>query len=331
VLNNKKIFSLILVLSLLALSSCKTASEPLVFNKINVAGNNSINIQYAGRVAYQEPYLVFSKNGLCLSKDNGQEYNKILNGYMLSINVIDDWIYFVQIESKTVKWFSKVDVYTLYKCKTDGSKKTKIIDDCGTALVYKDTIYYTKHIDFMGYSHADPDIDSEKMLIESNTGYLFSCDLNGNNEVKLTNEPIYDFCLDGNYIYYTSYNAASSRPSPLKRINIDTKETESLLINNITCFCIENEDIYFSDGYNVSKFNINTQESIKILSTEAQIKSFVYKNGDVVFRNVFDEIYCFSNKTNKITDLNVSGEFIYIFNNDVYCWNNSANPQKLVL
>lgn len=100
---------------------------------LNKVGNTAGNLLNRGLVATQGSWIYYSDKGIYKEKLDGKSTTKICEDEAWYLNVIGEWIYFVNIS----------DAYSLYKIKTDGTQKTKMNSEMtGDLNVVGDWIFY---------------------------------------------------------------------------------------------------------------------------------------------------------------------------------------------
>ena len=100
---------------------------------INTVGNTTGNTLNRGLAATQGDWIYYSDKGIYKEKFDGKNRTKICEDEAWFLNVVGQWIYFVDIS----------DAYSLYKVKIDGTQKTKMNSEITGGLnVIGDWIYY---------------------------------------------------------------------------------------------------------------------------------------------------------------------------------------------
>lgn len=100
---------------------------------VNTFGNTQGNLLNHGLVAGQGNWNYYSDKGIYKERSDGKDRIKIAEDEAWYLNVVGDWIYFVNVS----------DAYSLYKVKIDGTQKTKMNSEITSDLnVVGDWIYY---------------------------------------------------------------------------------------------------------------------------------------------------------------------------------------------
>jgi len=137
----KYLRSAILVLLVFALALCsgcfkKEKIQTQSNNKIetlNTVGNSQGNTLNRGLITNQGEWIYYSDKGIYKEGVDGKNKTKIAEDEAWYLNVVGEWIYFVNVS----------DAYTLYKVKIDGTQKTKMNSEIsGDLNVVGDWIYY---------------------------------------------------------------------------------------------------------------------------------------------------------------------------------------------
>lgn len=109
----------------------------------NESGNNYGNLANGGYAAYNDGYIYYvngigvggtSDGKLYRVNSDWTETTKIVDDKAQSINIVGDWIYYI----------NKSDNYKLYKARKDGTQKMMLSEErCNSIHVKGDWIYYT--------------------------------------------------------------------------------------------------------------------------------------------------------------------------------------------
>lgn len=141
----------------------------------NSAGNSS-NMGLAVQDGSWIYYVEIDDNepvGICKVKNNGKKTEKVVEGQMYELNIIDDYIYCVEYSEDEYR-------YDLIKVKTNGKKKETLardIDD-GQVIATDKWVYYYKNDN------------------------LFRVKVDGTNREKVSDKAISYYQIHGNWIYY---------------------------------------------------------------------------------------------------------------------------------
>lgn len=202
----KIISGIIIIIAILVIASCFNGEE-----KGNSSGNS-----YNSGLAVQDGkwiyYVEVDDNepvGISKVKTNGKKKQKIADGYMYYLNIIDNNIYCLEYDEDK-------DQNNLIKIKTNGKEKEILARDIEEAqiIAIDKWIYYYKNQN------------------------LYRVKLNGTDRQKVSNKEIMYYQIEGNNIYYIYQNNNSQYIAKMKldgtdskRIaKIDTSETEEKYI-----------------------------------------------------------------------------------------------------
>lgn len=261
----------------------------------NVYGNTHGNISNFGIVATQGDWVYYNNNTLYKVKTDGTGKKEISTDVPVFINVVGDWVYYIEATSQTNQ---------MYKVKTDGTGRTKISNDISLYMVVVgDWIYY---------------------MNASDQGNLYKMTTDGKNRTKLTNEPALQINVSGDWIYYVTYSGEDI--ADLYKIKTDgTSRTRLFSSSGIDSLNVSGQYLYFEvtdasgqSGY-LEKVKIDGTQSSAISYDTAE---FINVSGDwIYFSNISNGDKLYKMKTDgtgktKISDddvmfINVSGDWLY--------------------
>ncbi|GIM30468.1 hypothetical protein CPJCM30710_31340 [Clostridium polyendosporum] len=297
----------------------KDLKKKLYELKEKMSGNTPGNIANGGRVARQGEWIYYSnyaeKLNLFKIKADETDKTRLNNEQSQYINVVDDWIYYVEPDG-------------IYKIHTDGSNRTKLkdansykqvvinlIDDNSTTIDgknYKDLIsnskfsiitlnvvhnklYYTVDLGLMS------DMDPSGIIVSSNidgTEEKVLCSFNDNIKSSQGEKGVNPAgCMVlGNWIYY--YNIYDEVSWPLFRIKTDG--TENSWFNEAVIMGMAASDNYI---YYIN-YNVYDMSQSGIYKVSEDLKENVkFKVGDIT----------------NIGAINVFRDYIYYsYGNDLY-------------
>jgi hypothetical protein len=146
--------------------------------------------------------------------DNMKE-TKLSNDGAISINVVGDWIYYV---NENLELWDSEDNNKIYKIKTDGTERTQLGKDSATKVVASgEYLYYINKSD--GYNIYKMKTDSsERTKVTSDSVDVNKIKYRDHSDINVVND----------YIYYT--NLADNR----KIYKLKTDGTEKVKLNNST-------------------------------------------------------------------------------------------------
>lgn len=284
---NKKAVALIVAIVIIAF--CTVAITINSNNKTNKGDVNG-NLSNLGLVTESDGVVFYNKyeNGIVKVKGN-KEY-QITNETAYSMQVVDDYIYYLT-KGESNKLLIK-------KVKTNGDKlstEKEIQTSISKFFVVDNAIYYVNQ---SGISKIMCDTKEENLIcqdkvedfaVDNNTiyytddfGYLYSMNLGGTDKKTLLNDEITEFQVYDGWIYY--YKQSENY---LSKINIDGSENDTVTDKvNSYIFNIYKGKIYFYDSEksNISCIGINGKNlevitKIKTNKTRINLTS----NGDIYY------------------------------------------------
>ncbi len=284
---NKKAVALIVAIVIIAF--CTVAITINSNNKTNKGDVNG-NLSNLGLVTESDGVVFYNKyeNGIVKVKGN-KEY-QITNETAYSMQVVDDYIYYLT-KGESNKLLIK-------KVKTNGDKlstEKEIQTSISKFFVVDNAIYYVNQ---SGISKIMCDTKEENLIcqdkvedfaVDNNTiyytddfGYLYSMNLGGTDKKTILNDEITEFQVYDGWIYY--YKQSENY---LSKINIDGSENDTVTDKvNSYIFNIYKGKIYFYDS---EKSNIscigtngkNLEVITKIKTNKTRIN--LTSNGDIYY------------------------------------------------
>lgn len=284
---NKKAVALIVAIVIIAFC---TVAITINSNNKNNKGDVNGNLSNLGLVTESDGVVFYNKyeNGIVKVKGN-KEY-QITNETAYSMQVVDDYIYYLT-KGESNKLLIK-------KVKTNGDKlstEKEIQTSISKFFVVDNAIYYVNQ---SGISKIMCDTKEENLIcqdkvedfaVDNNTiyytddfGYLYSMNLGGTDKKTLLNDEITEFQVYDGWIYY--YKQSENY---LSKINIDGSENDTVTDKvNSYIFNIYKGKIYFYDSEksNISCIGINGKNlevitKIKTNKTRINLTS----NGDIYY------------------------------------------------
>nr|WP_243428188.1 DUF5050 domain-containing protein [Clostridium rhizosphaerae] len=235
----------------------------MVDTKINDIGNTSGNLANFALFASQGKWIYFSypesnnsricKNLYRAMKD-GETGLKLIseNSGIISINVVGEWIYYIDPDNQS----------SIYKIKNDGTEKTKVtMDSAYQFIVVEDWIYYFSPV---GLYKIKTDGSGQRPIIEGNIRSIL-------------------FVKD-NYIYYSNIDTKATGTQPeycsIYKVKFDGSDRSKITTDNVMQSIIDGDWIYYtnvSDNYNLYKAKIDGSSKAKILNMP--VSTFNISNG----------------------------------------------------
>lgn len=286
-------------------SEDSSIGETTTKEKINDRGNTGNNLINMGLAAEQGDWIYFASksgyNSLYKMRKDGTSIKKLYDGYMGSINVLGDWVYFsnayklckiktdgseyTQIGNESIMNFSIIgnwvyfNVYEgIFKMKTDGSEKVKLSNDNISQFnIEGDWIYYSNISDHMG---------------------LYKIKTDGSNRVKLVGDNCASINLLGDWIYYKNF----SDDGKVYKIKSDGTCKEKIFNYVVNMFNVVGDNIvyeYWGYGGRLFKAGIDGKG-------EMQLSGSHYNYINIVGNNIF--CYDFDFDTRNIFILNLKDD-----------------------
>lgn len=214
-------------------------------------------------------------------KTDGTSKTELLDRTAGFINIIGDWVYFVQEPFSLGP--SDNDEYQLFKIKTDGSGLTKVIDESTYQPVYDGTWIYYGHYpspsahgiddDKSEICRIKPDGTERKVIVkgtlqfnlengwiyysrfENETYAIYKIKVDGSGQTKVSDDAAYSILVEDGWIYFFPESAGggfgSSNPV-LYRMKTDG--TARCRVGKIWgSFNISGDWIYYGDENSISK------------------------------------------------------------------------------
>lgn len=212
----------------------QTKMDFSIKDDIEEKGNTNGNISNDGEVCEKDGFIYCSgaHSGLYKMKTDGTEKIKLLDDSAVDINVVDGWIYYLNVRNYNENPNSQI-----YKVKIDGTCKTEVYsqDDISGLIVTNKYIYYKTFTSGLG------DLDYA----------IYKMNIDGTDKVMITKEQwISNINYDDGYIYYdTSDGIYKIKDDGTDRVKLYTCDTRFMIVND--------KNIYFhSEGENYSVNNV---------------------------------------------------------------------------
>ena len=303
----KILSALIVIIAIIVIVSC--------FNKTkygNSTGNNN-NLGLAVQDGKWIYYVDIDDNepvGICKVKNNGKKTEKIVEGTMYELNILDGYIYCIEYDEDN-------DQFNLIKIKTNGKNKETLARD-----IDEDTITVT-----------------EKWVYYYKNSNLYRVTLDGTDRSKITDKKVSYYCIDGSWIYYIYEKEGNQYIAKMKlngEKNIKLAKADEL--NHYETLYIKSGKIYFiltkteknyNQTYYLGRMNKNGKNMEQIFKIDTNVQHInMQKNG--IYYTVtenYDEYaikYIKYNGTNKTTikkstkamNINIIDDWILYLGND---------------
>ena len=226
--------------------------HPTVEKKINSRGNSSENLLHGGFASIQDEWIYYLKESYGYQVDgelyrinieNGNK-ERISDDAACYINVIEDWVYYVNTEESEngIYWEGPI-----YKIKVDGTNRIKLNTDDSTFVnVVDDMIYYANVAD--NYT-------------------IYSMKTDGTQVTKLNDDRSWSLNVTDNWIYYTSNRE-------IYKMKLDGSNKSLILSDNVSGTHVTGNYIFYYQGDEGSLFRINLDGSEKTQITEDVTSNF---------------------------------------------------------
>jgi len=305
----------------IVIASCVLFSVAALAENAAISSARSAPIVQAGDWVYyvneDDQYAIYK------IPSNGQDKIKICDDYVYSIAVIDDWVYYVNQNNSSA----------IYKIQTNGQNKTLVTNE-KDALGYElsDEWIYVYHIEILdhwiyysvvgeeNYSiFYDEDGNKIEKPDEERVSGLYRIKTDGTQKQKLSNEPMYDFIISNDWIYYGEISRMSLDGNP------DPDLDDGVIVSAYQEFDVQDEWVYFRNI--VSLHRIRTDGSgYMLVNEEAGFKFFV--SGDwIYYNNDYDNKSLYKMRTDgsDVTKMNdyaswapyLVGDWIYYYNDSL--------------
>jgi len=272
-------------------SEYSSPAETTTLEKINDRGNSGNNLGNRGLAAEQGQWIYFvtnsSTNSLYKMKKDGTVIKKLRDGYISSLNVKGDWIYFS-------------DGYKPYKMKTDGSEYSEISKDVsGDFSVIGDWIYFGIHeglikmkvdgsekVQLCSDNISQFNIEGDWIYYSniSDNNALYKIKTDGSNRARLTGETCGDINVAGDWIYYKNFNDNCK----IYKIKNDGTDKSKVLDEKVNMFNVVGDNIYFEnwglDG-RLFKVGLDGKNPVQLANNHYNCISVI---GDYIFCYRFD-------------------------------------------
>lgn len=248
----------------------------------NVYGNTQGNISNFGFVAQQGDWIYYNNNTLYKIKTDGTGKTEVSKDVPTFINVVGDWIYYIESLSGTNK---------MYKVKSDGTERTKLSDDISLYMVVAwDWIYY---------------------MNASDQGKLYKMKTDGTSKTKLNNEITLDINVSGGWVYYITQ--VGSGASEVHKVRTDgTGLTMIYGASNMAFLNVSGDYLYFETNDADGKKG----DLIKVKNDGTNYSTINYDN--TAYINVSGDWIYFSNLSdgNKLYKMKIDGTGTIKINDD---------------
>lgn len=213
------------------------------------------NVQVVG------DWLFYTSNGIHRINLDGTRDEKLYKGRVMDLYVTPEWIYFVDYKNGS----------QLFRMTINGEELTCLNDGCFRDLLLDGDRFYATKV----------------MNIEGDVANLVSIDLEGRESLLVENLYAHHLIKEDRTLYYRN-----SEDGYLWRINLDSLESEIVVLTQMTYFALDENYIYYSvrdegtdayDDIGLYRMDRSTQDTIVLDDTTVRSIGVIYLLGDRVF------------------------------------------------
>lgn len=248
-------------------------SRRVKMNADTVTGNTTGNLNNDGLFCEYDEILYFANgydnNSLYYYNANNGSCKKMADGPVSSINVDNNYIYFVRETSSSKGTFgmSRANFVGIYRMDKKGKHKVRLHNGpVGLAHLINNTIYYQNYSNSYGL-------------------HLFSVGIDGREDTEILKEAVLPTGYYNGSLLYANVKSNHF----VSTLDDVTKKKDTLYEGDCYFPTMEDNCLYYMDisnNYCLKKYNLETQEEI-ILTTERLDSFNIY--GDTIFFQVSDE------------------------------------------
>lgn len=161
-----------------------------IFSQNNVQNDATFlehNGWFYGQAWDEDGFSLFIK-----VRTDGSDYTVLDKGMATNIHIVDNYIYYMIDDGST---------YGIYKMKTSGENKQKIVDAYGSMQIFDGQIYYNST---RTYEYETTDDGHEKVLPQY--CHLYRCALDGSDVTEIIAKPTFHFYVFEDGILYQDDN-----------------------------------------------------------------------------------------------------------------------------
>lgn len=228
--DNKYIAMKVVAGIIIVITLCVVASglrKPEVFNYSGNSSNLGLAVQQEKWIYYVE-IDADEPVGICRVKNNGKKTEKVVEGYMYYLNIVDNYIYCLEHDEDSKQ-------NNLIKVRTNGKHKEILARDIDDAQV----------------------LANEKWVYYHKNDNLYRVKLNGTDREKVSSKKISYFHIDGNWIYYIYENNEGN--DYIARMELDGDDAQRIAKADVEehyqqLFVKGNKVYYITAKYNEEDF-----------------------------------------------------------------------------
>ncbi len=186
-----------------------------------LTGNTTGNIANGGLVAYYQEVIYYSGDSGHIYKSNldGSKEIKLNDSSSMYINVLDDWIYYTNLD----------DGKRIYKMKTDGTDVIKLNDARSHSVCVKG-----------GYIYYVQNEDPNELYSEGHDlfGDIYRMRIDGSERIKLIADVYRSLVMEGDMLYFCNKNG-------IFKMDTDGKDLTSITDADAFQIVVRNDWVYF--------------------------------------------------------------------------------------
>jgi hypothetical protein len=323
---NKVLLSIIFSVLFMSFIGCNNTQYNHSINA-NREGNTTMNISNGAYVAMQDNWLFYSFDGgflqrgkgLYCSNIDGSNKKKIISGNIDNINVVGDYIYFVESEENKEIKSGAVRKYSLYRTKLDGTNRTKLVDNCYFVNIVGNKIFYSIFMDDMKYWKSGID----NYPLKEKQGYIYTANIDGSNSKLLIEKNVKSYLLKGEFIYYLDEIG-------IYKVSIKTGEsTEFVKREDIQGFTFDDNELYYQihdcgkDETTITSVSLLDGSKEKEFIVPGQIITLVSCREKLIYIQGNFTVYSILKDGNKNTKISDGALNLYVFGEKIFLWNDS--------
>ena len=278
-------------------------------NKVNYINTNNIanksNLAFINDDVFVYYCDICEKEGLYL-RLNKDEKILIDTGDISNIIILDDWIYYIK-----TNYINDYGQYILYRSDFNGENRSIILKDVQDVHIIDGKIYYRKSYFALGGS---------KNIEMDDLGYIYVCDMNGENIQKLIEEKtniLSNMLVYENSIYYEidnniiQYNINSKNRKVILSFKDELKNKRFLICNDILLIKKNNKFIVY---------NLITEKEEKSIDNIGYVNFFTFDNNKVYFLKPDKTLNIYNLELNNIETFIYTGiqNYIQTYNSKHY-------------
>ena len=231
------------------------------------------NLINGGYAVYDDGYIFFT-NGFDIGettdgklyrvKSDWTEPTKILDDTAKCINIVGDWIYYINL----------ADGYKLCKARKDGTERMILHDEeCSSVYVQGDWIYYS----------------TCSVASLKNVGEIYKMKIDGSNKEKLNDDFALNLVVQDEWIYYSNYKRTMGY---LYKMKTDGTKKSKISDEAICRFILYDQWIYYTDE-NTKMYMMDIDGNNKRIITEDKVLSFNTDGKWIYYCNLsdFEKLY----------------------------------------